>query len=314
MRPKLQNKPARIALVSFLLAGIVVSFLLASVGGEWGTAYGQTVPVPPSASPTNPPEPEPEPPTRTPTPRPTTARPTTAAPTTARPTTARPTTAAPTTPPLVTTAVPPIPPVITTAAPSNPPSSSGDLALSKSVNPARATAGTRVVFTVVVRNPGPIAASSVVAVDNVPTEFSIVSVTTSRGNASTSGQVVTVNIGTLEAGGTVTIQIIVVVRAGVSGNFNVTNQVSLTAAFNGLAFSRVASANVIINPPAGGTMQTQPPIPAAIPITGIGHSETAANKPMESWVIAVLISLGLLITGSVIVIWRSLRKQGPDAP
>jgi len=72
-------------------------------------------------------------------------------------------------------------------------------------------------FTITVTNPSPQPATDIVATDNVPAAYIIQGVTTTQGEVTINGQVVTVNIGTIPPGGTVTIVITVKVAQGVSG-------------------------------------------------------------------------------------------------
>ena len=75
--------------------------------------------------------------------------------------------------------------------------SSADLQVDKSADPAVATVGDAVTFTIAVTNHGPDAASAVTVTDVVPDAFAIVSVATSVGTCDETGQTVTCSLGTL---------------------------------------------------------------------------------------------------------------------
>jgi uncharacterized repeat protein (TIGR01451 family) len=101
-------------------------------------------------------------------------------------------------------------------APASAPSSSGgpapiiavsDPAISKLGAPDNAAIGETVVWTIIVSNPGAVPTGAVFVSDPIPDTLDIVNVTTTRGTTSTAGQVVTVDVGILAPGESVTITI-----------------------------------------------------------------------------------------------------------
>lgn len=93
--------------------------------------------------------------------------------------------------------------------PPNPPAPTiFDPALSKSGSPASARVGEVVTWTVVVSNPHAVALPGIVVTDTIPDQFTINNVRTEQGTSSTSGQTITVNVGTLAVGQSVTITIV----------------------------------------------------------------------------------------------------------
>ncbi len=91
-----------------------------------------------------------------------------------------------------------------------------DPAISKVGDPLAATVGETVTWTIWVTNTGSIPLAPIFVNDPIPDMFDIISVTTTKGTATISGQVVTVNIGTLDPGETVTIEIETVANADAS--------------------------------------------------------------------------------------------------
>lgn len=174
-------------------------------------------------------------PTRTPVPT-STPTPTTATPTTPPTTSSTPATVTPTTPPT------------TSSTPATPTPTIPDPKISKTSSSSVATPGQALDFTITVANPASIAATDVVVVDNVPSVFSVQNATSSLGTVSISGQTVTINIGTLSAGATVTIHVSVVISQNAPlGTY--TNSAVMTGNINGHPIGGGAS-NTVGN---GGT-------------------------------------------------------------
>ncbi len=96
------------------------------------------------------------------------------------------------------------------------------LNISKTVDPPQSPVGTQVIFTVVVTNNGTADASNVTVSDPVPSQFQVLSASTTKGAVQISGQVVSVSIGTMAPGEVVTITI--VTRAQTPTNGPVTNK------------------------------------------------------------------------------------------
>jgi uncharacterized repeat protein (TIGR01451 family) len=174
-------------------------------------------PPPPPPGPTNTPTPLATPlPTKTATPTPTGTVTVTLTPT-ATPTPSE-------TPSLTPTATPTPSP---TALPKHAP------VIVKTSDAKEITADQIVHFTITVTNPSDQPATDIVATDNVPAAYIIQGVTTTQGEVTINGQVVTVNIGTIPPGGSVTIVITVRVAQGVSGT--IVNTATLNGHLGGQA-------------------------------------------------------------------------------
>lgn len=106
--------------------------------------------------------------------------------------------------PTATPTLTPVPPSPTPQAPGGPPA---DPAISKSVSPGTARVGDSVEYTIVVTNLGGALAQGVTVNDSLPGFLRPTGVSTSKGEASLSGQSVSVNIGDLAPGETVTISV-----------------------------------------------------------------------------------------------------------
>lgn len=95
-----------------------------------------------------------------------------------------------------------------TATPTRPPETGvADPAITKSVNVAEARIGDEIVFTLSVFNRGNLAANDVVVTDPFPEYLDVIEAVTTRGNISSVGRTVIIDIGKLGAGETVTITI-----------------------------------------------------------------------------------------------------------
>ena len=113
---------------------------------------------------------------------------------------------------------------------------SADLSLSQTASPNPVTAGTTLSYRLVVTNNGPIAATGVTAVDNLPAGATFVSATPSQGTCSGTGPV-TCNFGSMPVGGSASATIVVrpaspgslTNTASVSGNENDPNTTNNTA-------------------------------------------------------------------------------------
>ncbi len=100
--------------------------------------------------------------------------------------------------------------------------------ITKSVEPPFAVPGENVTWRIFISNPGPVAITNVVVSDNMPSEIEILGVSSTAGSVSVSGQRVTVTIGTLNPGQTVTVTINARVRPNVQLPFIITNLANLT--------------------------------------------------------------------------------------
>ncbi len=112
------------------------------------------------------------------------------------------------------------PPGVTVTPPGGgPPGDECEPVLNKTVDQPFAQIGDTVTWTVTLTNPCNIALNGVQVIDTVPPGMTIISVTTSVGTASFSGSTITVNIGTLAPGQTVTITIVTTIDEGANVPF-----------------------------------------------------------------------------------------------
>jgi uncharacterized repeat protein (TIGR01451 family) len=114
--------------------------------------------------------------------------------------------------------------------------------ITKSVNPPFAMPGDTVTWTITVTNPNNFPLTNVSVTDTMPSEVEIISVSSSSGNASFSGQTVTFTQGTMAAGASATINVVTRVRPNVNVPFTISNGATLTASELGPLF---ASAQLI---------------------------------------------------------------------
>lgn len=163
-----------------------------------------------------------------------------------------------------------------------------DPTIAKTANPSQAPAGSEVTFTITVRNPGTVPATNVVSVDNVPSEFQITSVTSSKGTVTTNNQTVQVDIGTLAPGETVTIIVKTVVREGFGNDKPVLNKADLTGDSDGKKVTLSASAEVLLNPTAVAGV-----IIPGLPRTGLGDGQME-NSSLALFTILKLAGLAFL--------------------
>ncbi len=95
-----------------------------------------------------------------------------------------------------------------------PPAPTVDVAVTKLANVASATVGDQITYVLTVRNNGPASATNVVVVDDLPSEVTLVSASPTQGSC-TGTDPVRCSLGTLAAGGSATVTI--VVRAASQG-------------------------------------------------------------------------------------------------
>jgi|GEM_PF-2112296 len=230
MQASIWQQRRRKAAISLVASSFLAIVLLASLGGNWGTAYGQT--------------------------------------------------AGPTVTPAII--------------------SKDDPTIAKTANPSQAPAGSEVVFTITVRNPGTVPATNIVTLDNVPNEFRITSATSSKGAVTTTNQSVQVEIGTLAPGETVTIIIKTVVREGLGNDLTTFNRADLTGDSNGKKLALSASAGVLLN----STSVAGVIIPG-LPHTGLGGGPLETDKlsfitimelaGLAFLTLVMLVAIGLLL-------------------
>jgi uncharacterized repeat protein (TIGR01451 family) len=92
-----------------------------------------------------------------------------------------------------------------------------DPAIVKLVDPIFAQAGDVVTWTILATNPNDVPLSNIKVVDDVPAELDIISTSSSSGTVTVSGQVVTLNIGTMLPHETVTLTIVTRIRPDALG-------------------------------------------------------------------------------------------------
>src|SRR5262249_39776937 len=103
-----------------------------------------------------------------------------------------------------------------------------DVALTISTPPSPVTAGTNLTYTLTVKNNGPSAAQAVPAPDAIPPNTTFVSATPSQGTASTSGGVMTGNLGTLAPGASATIVLTLKVNSNTPNGSTITDTAAVT--------------------------------------------------------------------------------------
>jgi len=105
-----------------------------------------------------------------------------------------------------------------------------DLGVTQSASPSSVLAGSNVTYTLTVTNEGPSSASSVVLTDNLVGQTNYVSCSSTAGSCSVSGNTVTVNIGTLANGASVTVTLVASVNAATADGTTITNSASVSSA------------------------------------------------------------------------------------
>lgn len=174
-----------------------------------------------------------------------------------------------------------------------------DPAVTKSVNVSEARVGDEIVFTISVFNRGNLNADDVVVTDAIPDYLDVIEATTTRGNISSVGRTVIVDIGRLDAGETVTIRIRVRVNEraqppqGRNGVTVVTSSPSDDPSNN----SSETTFGIVGDPTPTTTATPEPPAtpaatPAKLPITG--GEERASSLGWLALAGALAIGLSLL--------------------
>jgi uncharacterized repeat protein (TIGR01451 family) len=102
------------------------------------------------------------------------------------------------------------------------------LTISKTVNPPFALPGASVTWTVSIANNSGANVDNLTVTDTLPDQLRLVSATSSAGTVSTSGQTVSVNLGTLGSGQNVTITIASAIREEVQPPYVITNSACLS--------------------------------------------------------------------------------------
>jgi uncharacterized repeat protein (TIGR01451 family) len=115
-----------------------------------------------------------------------------------------------------------------------------DLAVDQLVGPVEMVTGAPLSFSILVRNNGNAAAAGVVLTDRWPAGCIYTTTNTSQGSVTASGELVTVNLGTIAAGGTATVS--VVLNAGFLSGVNIVRVTTTTA--ESLSFNNISEAVV----------------------------------------------------------------------
>lgn len=147
-----------------------------------------------------------------------------------------------------------------------------------------AVAGQTVKFTITVTNPGSVAANNIVVNENLPAPFKVQGTTTSQGTVTASGQSLTINIGTIPPGGSVTIVVTTLVAEGFNG------QVTNTASFTGVTED---------GRKMGGSSAVQVDLPG---LPNTGQPPEPASHDLWGWLV-----YALLVAGGVYLIRRRIR-------
>lgn len=163
-----------------------------------------------------------------------------------------------------------------------------DPVILKTADKGQAVPGQTVQFTITVRNPGGLPDENVVVTDDVPLPFEVKGATSSQGTVTISGQKITVQIGTLPPGATVTIIVTTLVGPVTKGG-NFTNTAFVTGLVDGqpIGGSSNAGGNV---PGSGLSSSTNVTLPG-LPNTG-RTDEEADNGPLGA-ILLLLVGLGL---------------------
>ncbi|HEC33680.1 MAG TPA: DUF11 domain-containing protein [Chloroflexi bacterium] len=109
--------------------------------------------------------------------------------------------------------------------PSPPPTQQANLQVSKVAQPTQAIPGGTIVYTIVVENLGPGAATGVMLLDQVPPQLEVLEATVTQGEVLVEGNRVTATVGVLGVGHSATLAITARVRADVPPGTQVENVV-----------------------------------------------------------------------------------------
>lgn len=106
-----------------------------------------------------------------------------------------------------------------------------DVSVVKTDSPDPVIAGNQITYTLAVANAGPSAADNVVLTDVLPAGVTFVSVTPSQGTAANASGTVTANLGTINAGGTATVTLIVSVPSSTAAGTSISNTATVTSSY-----------------------------------------------------------------------------------
>ena len=156
----------------------------------------------------------------------------------------------------------------------NPPLGRADLSVSQSFSPASAKVGNNLSFTLVVANAGPSPAHAVVLTNTLSTNANLVTVQSSQGTIGGSANQLVFDLGTLPAGATVTVNLLVVPTSPgtvTNGLVVVAAELDSNPANNSsLATVPVPGPPVINTQPQGTTLQPGNPIALSVSVGGTG--------------------------------------------
>jgi uncharacterized repeat protein (TIGR01451 family) len=217
---------------------------------------------------------------------------------------------------ITSTEPPTLTPVVatSTATPARPPTRTprpktgfADPAITKAVNVSEARIGDEVVFTIIATNLGTITADDVFVTDPIPDYLDVIEATTTRGDVSSSGRTVFINIGHIAPGEEIRIRIRARVneRAQPPGG---RNSVSITTSSPGdnpannsseVTFAIVAAGTPTATLGPTATATATPVTPITLPPTGA--AEQASNR------ISLVALLGLIALGLSLAIRGKAR-------
>ncbi len=159
------------------------------------------------------------------------------------------------------------------------PTNISPISAEKSVNPSNGEPGDSLTFSIDIRNNETSAQTNVTLSDRIPDFLEIISVNTTKGTASFSGQNVSVNIGTLEPGEVVTVTIVVRIRQSASDGDTGINVAEVSSTEGG---------STVTTPTNPVAISVNQPPPAQLPPTG------ASSRPVWlGWLGLALCAVGL---------------------
>jgi uncharacterized repeat protein (TIGR01451 family) len=171
--------------------------------------------------------------------------------------------------------------------------------ITKEVDVTKAGVGQTVKFTITVNNQTSTEANEIVVMDNVPASFVVQGATSSQGKVTVTGQNVTVEIGTVPAGGKATIVVTTIVAAGATGD--VTNRVNMVGKMvGGRSFGGMG---------AGGSANTTSTASVSISIPGVPNTGMANVGYDFNWLMLVVAMVMMLVGGRLLWTSRKTNRQ-----
>jgi len=104
-----------------------------------------------------------------------------------------------------------------------------DVSVVKTGTPATVLAGNQITYTMTVSNGGPAAADNVVLTDVLPVGTTFVSVVSSQGTSANNSGTINANLGTIAAGGSATVTLVVTAASSLADNETVSNTATVTS-------------------------------------------------------------------------------------